>query len=286
MWSVLVLLYALSKGARDLMKKKAMEKSSPGEVLVLYTLISFCLVLPEVLSAFSADTRYILLAAVKALLIFVAFLCSFHAIRQLPISLYGVVEMSGMLFSLLLGVLFLHEAFGIWQFLGAILVGGGILLLKVPDRRGIPGNSTPVRRVFVILAFTHSFLNACSGTMDKVIMRHMTSGQLQFWFLLFLALFYLLYALFTRLSIRWSRTLKNPWIWIISLVFVFADRLLFLANGMTESQVVIMTLLKRSSCLVTILGGWLFFRERHIAYKLMCALVVLAGIAIAALLPA
>jgi glucose uptake protein GlcU len=42
-----------------------------------------------------------------------------------------------------------------------------------------------------------------------------------------------------------------------------------------------MTLLKQSGVICTIIGGRLFFREKHIKYKLCCAFVVIAGIVIA-----
>lgn len=39
-----------------------------------------------------------------------------------------------------------------------------------------------------------------------------------------------------------------------------------------------MTVIKQSSVIVTVLTGWLVFKEKHILYKLMCTLIVLAGI--------
>lgn len=47
-WILLVLLYGLLKGSREISKKKAMDKNSVMEVLFTYTLISFILVIPQV----------------------------------------------------------------------------------------------------------------------------------------------------------------------------------------------------------------------------------------------
>ena len=44
-----------------------------------------------------------------------------------------------------------------------------------------------------------------------------------------------------------------------------------------------MTLIKQSSCLVTILGGKLFFKEKNVLYRLFCAMIVVAGILFAVL---
>lgn len=284
MWIILVFIYSLLKGARDLMKKKALQKSTAAEVLLLYSAAAFLLLLPDLPRALEADFRYIPLAALKAVVLFGAYLCSFNAIRNLPISLYGAVDLSRMMFSILLGVVFLQEVLGPWQVVGILLVAAGILLLKQP--KGAKGADSEGKGVFILLAFLQSFLNACSGILDKVATRYLTSAQLQFWFMLFLLIFYGIYALCTHVKIQWRTALKNYWIWLIALIFVFADRLLFLANAASGSSVILMTLIKRSGCIVTILGGKLLFGETNTGRRLLCAGVMLAGILLALLLPA
>lgn len=282
MWIFYVLIYSFIKGARDLIKKKAMLKSTATEVLVLYTSAAFLLVTPEAPAAFRADLSVLPLIALKAVVLFVAYLCAFHAIHKLPISLYSVVDLSRMMFSILLGVALLQEVMGPWQVVGVCLVAAGILLLKVPQKSCHIQQDT--KKIYVFLAFLQSFLNACSGILDKVISLKMDSGPMQFWFMLFLALFYLLYAIFTNVKINWKTALRNYWIWIMAIIYVVADKFLFMANGMEDSQVIIMTLLKRSGCIVTIIGGKLFFGEKRVAYKLLCACIVLTGILLAVLL--
>ena len=112
-------------------------------------------------------------------------------------------------------------------------------------------------------------------------MRSVTSSQLQFWYMLFLVVFYVGYILITKTKIRWIQTFKNHWIWILSLLFIIADRALFMANGMEESRVTVMTLIKQSGSLVTILAGKFIFKEKNIRYKLICAGVIITGIVVA-----
>lgn len=285
MWVILVTVYSLLKGCRDLIKKKALEKSTATEVLLLYSAAAFLLLLPDLPRALEAPPAYIPLAALKALVLFAAYLCSFNAIKNLPISLYSVVDLSRMLFSILLGVVLLREPMGLWQILGTVLVAFGILMLRSKGNAPIATRENG-RKIFIVLAFLQSFLNACSGILDKVATGYLTSAQLQFWFMLFMLLFYVIYALATRVKIQWKTALKNHWIWLIAILFVFADRLLFLANAQEGSSVTVMALIKRSGCIVTILGGKLFFGEKRIARKLLCAGVMLTGILMAVLLPA
>ena len=69
----------------------------------------------------------------------------------------------------------------------------------------------------------------------------------------------------------------------MSLSLIVGDKLLFEANASPDSQVTLMTVIKQSSVIVTVLTGWLVFKEKHILYKLMCTGIVLAGIFIAML---
>ena len=136
--------------------------------------------------------------------------------------------------------------------------------------------------IYVIAAFISCMFNAMSGLMDKILTKDITSSQLQFWYMLFLLLYYVIYCIVTREKVS-VKTFKNGWVWILALLFVLADRALFIANGDVNSKVTVMTMIKQSSCIVTILGGKFVFKEKHVGYKILCAVIVVAGIIIAVL---
>ncbi|MBO7630929.1 MAG: EamA family transporter, partial [Lachnospiraceae bacterium] len=135
----------------------------------------------------------------------------------------------------------------------------------------------------VILAFLSSLLNGISGTMDKVLMKDMNETQLQFYYMLFLVSFYVIYILLTRTKVRVKKMLTNKYVWLLSIAFIVADRALFIACSYPECQVTVMTLLKQAGCVVTIIGGKIFFHEKQIKYKLCCAAIIVAGIVVAVL---
>ncbi|MDE7428557.1 MAG: hypothetical protein K2N00_04685 [Lachnospiraceae bacterium] len=56
-----------------------------------------------------------------------------------------------------------------------------------------------------------------------------------------------------------------------------------MANGMEGSQITVMTLLKQAGCVVTILAGRFLFKEKNTAHKMVCAVVIIAGIVISVL---
>lgn len=130
----------------------------------------------------------------------------------------------------------------------------------------------------VVMAFASCLLNAVSGLLDKLLMRDISSSQLQFWYMLFLVLMYLIFILVTRTPVHMGSVVRNQWIWILSILFVIADRALFAANGMAESRITVMTLIKQSGCIVTILAGRFLFHEKNIGHKLVCAAIIIVGI--------
>ena len=302
-WIFLVLLYGILKGGREIAKKKAMNTNTVMEVLVAYTALSFILVVPQAKDAGGMEPKFYFLVALKAFAIFLAWICSFRSLKFLPVSLYGILSLSRILFATLLGVLILHETLGIFQILGLILVSAGLLLLKFKPkskkRTAAAADASsledaqnpemptqiPVRETtafFVALAFLSCIFNSISGFMDKILMKDITSSQLQFWYMLFLVSYYVIYLLVKREKISFS-VLKNKWVWLLAVMFVIGDKALFIANGNPESRITVMTLLKQSACIITILGGKFIFKEKGIGYKLFCASIIITGIVLGVL---
>ena len=283
-WIALVLLYGTLKGVREIVKKKALEKNSTIEVLFVYTLLSFLIVLPDAGNAAGMELRFYFYIAAKSFVIFLAWMCSFKAIRKMPISLYGVLDLSRVMFATLLGVIVLHEVLSGYQVVGLLFVSAGLLLLKYRPRRGQRAETEQAAQgvgfVYVVMAFASCMLNALSGLLDKILMRDISSAQLQFWYMLFLVLFYLLYILLTRTPVDLKSAVRNRWVWMLSILFVIADRALFIANGMPGSRITVMTLLKQAGCVVTILAGKYLFREKDTTHKMVCAMIIIAGIVI------
>lgn len=286
LWILLVLLYGVLKGVREICKKKALEKNSTIEVLFMYTFLSFLIVLPEAKNAMGMEPRFYLYVAMKSFVIFLAWMLSFKTIRKMPISLYGVLDLSRVLFATLLGVVVLQEVLSVFQVIGLLFVSTGLVLLKYKPRsvrEAAEVGAQSVEIKYVIMAFVSCMLNAVSGLLDKLLMKQITSVQLQFWYMLFLVLMYLLFILVTRTPVRLKSVVCNKWVWMLSFLFVIADRALFIANGMPGSRVTVMTLLKQAGCVVTILAGKYIFKEKNTTHKMVCALIIIAGIVIAVL---
>ena len=285
MWMWLVLLYGLIKGAREIVKKKSLQYSSVAEVLFFYTLFAFLMVLPDCKNAMGISVHMLGWIFLKSLIIFCAWILSFKAIKKMPISLYGVLDLSRVLFATLLGSVVLNEVMSINQIIGLILVAMGLLLLKVhiPLKKTDKDEKDKVKPIIVIFSLLSCMLNALSGLLDKILMRDLNSSQLQFFYMLFLVLLYGLYMWIGKEEVNLKKAVKNPWIWLLAFLFVIADRALFLANADPESKITIMTLIKQSGCVVTLAAGKWIYHEKHVLHRALCTVLVVVGIVVAVL---
>ena len=276
-WIIFTLAYALLKGSREGMKKAALKKSSSTEILFFYTLIGWVFTLPYTVEALTLAPKYIFWVFIKATVVCTAWLFAFAALKNMSVSLYGITDLARMVFSTLLGVFVLGEIFTAAKAVGVALVIVGLMLANLKKSSSSKGVSIPV----LTAALLNCFFNAVSGTLDKIYMQYMKSSQLQFWFMLFMTIIYGTIILIRREKISFKSIKTNYWIPIMSISLVVGDKLLFEANANPSSEVTLMTVIKQSAVLVTVLSGWLIFKEKHIAYKLMCTAIVLVGIFVA-----
>ena len=291
-WIALILFYGLCKGIREALKKKAMETCSVIEVLFFYTFFAFLLTIPFAIGQdiFGVSIKYHLAILLKSFFIFVAWICALTAMKKLPLSIYSVLDMSRMLFSILLGIVFLGESLGLFQGIGMVLVLIGVTLVNFKkDKKS--GEKTTYKAIPLILFAC--LLNGFSAIIDKYTLSQtpdrwffgseiLTDGQMQFWYMLYLCSFYGLYMLARCLvkkeKVNIVKCLKCPWIYTLSVLFMLADKAMFIANANQNSKVATMTVLQQISVIITILLGKIFYKEKNILYRILCALLIIVGI--------
>ncbi len=280
-WVLLTAFYGLAKGARDGLKKKALEKSGVMEVLFLYTALAFLFTLPFSKDIFGIPPIYYLWIFIKSFVIFLAWILAFVSIKKMPISLYGVMDTARMLFSTSIALIFLGETMTFNKGIGFTLVLLGLIIVNL----GHQNSDENVKFKYIAFSLLTCLFNAISGVMDKALMEtgEITASQLQFWYMLYMTLLYGIYILAARVPLKLGTLKTNYWIVVLSILFVAADRALFIANADPESEVTVMTLIKQSSVVITVLSGKLFFKEKHILKRAICAGIVIAGIVVATL---
>ena len=259
------------------------------EVLFFYTLFGFFMTIPISRDVFSLSFRMHIVILFKSFIIFVAWICALNSIKRLPISVYSVVDTLRAVFSIILGVVFLKETVSLNQGIGIALVLAGITLVNLTSKKG---SSDRISVKLLVLMLISCMLNSLSGMTDKWLLSTeitdrffigtevVESAQMQMWYMLYMAAFYGLYILIRREKVNFKKCVKDPYIWLMSLLFIVADRALFIANESPNSTTVVMTVIKQSSILVTVLLGKLIFKEQNIIKRLLCASLVALGIVI------
>jgi len=275
LWILFIFIYAFLKGSREGLKKSALKKSSANEILFFYTLIGLILVLPFSGTAFELEPFYIFLVFIKSAVVCTAWLFSFVALKSMTVSLYGIMDPSRMVFSTLMGVFLLNEVLTAQKVIGMALVVTGLIMVNLKKT----ASSKPLTFTVLCAALANCFFNAVSGTMDKVLMQYMNSSQLQFWFMLFMTLIYGAILIIKKEKISVKSVKTNYMIPLMSISLILGDRLLFEANRSPLSQITLMTVIKQSAVIVTVLMGYFVFKEKeNFLYKLMCTVIVLSGI--------
>ena len=292
LWIYLILFYGICKSVREVLKKKSMEKCSVIEVLFFYTLFAFVLTIPFSIGQgiFDVNFKYQLFIFIKAIMIFIAWLCAMNAIKKLPISLYSVLDMGRMLFAIVLGMIFLGETIGLWQGIGMVLVLIGVTAVNFKkDKKS--GEKTTYKAIPLIII--SCIFNGLSWVIDKFMLSDsfdksffggelLNDAQMQFWYMLYLTSLYGLYILFRFIfkkeKINAKKALTCPYIYILSILFMLADKALFIANSSPNSQVITMTLIQQISVIATILLGRILYKEKHVVYRILCALLIICGI--------
>ncbi len=261
---------------REPVKKKALERNGVLETLFMYTFICFLFSAITARNVFSLSADCFWIIFVKSAVIFVAWIATFKSVKALPVSLYGVFDMSRVLFSTTLGIVFLGERLTLKGSISLVLVMLGLYLVNL--KKGAKNEEYNAK--YIWLTIFSCALNAVSGTLDKYIMTNyeIESSQLQFWFMLLLSAMYLFYIIVKREKVNIKSCATNPYIYIISFLLFLGDRLLFVANADPNSKVTIMTLIKQSSAIVTIIAGKVIYKEKNILYKAFCAGIIIFGI--------
>ena len=265
-WIIFTVLYAAFSGIYNCTQKKAIEKNTIYEVLAVFTTIAFLLVAMITRDAFNIDFKYLLIIFVKSFIIACSWILSLKAIKKMSVSIYGLINLSKILFAIILSLLLLKEKLTLTLLLGAIIVIIGLFLVnKISNQSG--NKEASIKSVILLLIAC--FFSAVSAMIDKKILVHINSGQLQFWFLFFLAILYWIVLLTRKQKINNKALCNNYWIIISAIALIIGDRFLFIATKMPESKMSIITIINQLSVIETIVLGKIMFKEKNIIKKLI-----------------
>lgn len=218
------------------------------------------------------------LIAAKSTLVGLSWLCGYFAVKHLPVSLASPIRATGPVWTLIGALLVLGERPSWLEMLGITITLGSFVLLSLAGaKEGVHFH----RNKWIGWMLAGTLLGACSGLYDKFLMSRIgfTASTVQAWFSIYLALFFLPFAVGWKF--RWWTRHEFHWRWSVvgvSVALLLADFVYFTALRDPEALISLVSSLRRGSTLVAFAGGLLFFGEVNGRQKLPAVLGVLAGI--------
>lgn len=289
MWIVWVLLSALLLSLYDICRKHSVRENAVLPTLVLANLsgmVAFLALYAATgrLGLLGAlDIRQWLLVLAKSALVATSWTCVYYALRSLPISIVAPIRASAPLWTFFGAFLLFHERPSLPQGIGMLFIFLGYYVFSVAGRA--EGISFLRSRGVPYVGFS-TLLGAASGLYDKFLLQ--TCGiprePMQLWFSIDLVVLLALAATVQRL-LGYGRE-RFVWRWSIPLVgflLIAADWFYFLALSKPGASVATISLMRRTSVVITFLLGARFFHETNLKAKAVALAAILAGIVLLAL---
>ena len=214
----------------------------------------------------------------KSTIVAGSWICSYFAVKHLPMSIAAPVRATGPMWTLLGAVLLLGERPSWLEGLGIVITLGSFVGLSLAGRReGIHFH----RDKWIGFLFAGTLLGTVSGLYDKFLLGHagFNAATVQCWFSIYLATLFLPLAIGWKF--RWWQRHEFHWRWSILTVSLFllcADFLYFDALRNPEALVSLVSSLRRGSTLVAFAGGLFLFHEKNGLAKLPAVIGVVIGI--------
>jgi drug/metabolite transporter (DMT)-like permease len=134
---------------------------------------------------------------------------------------------------------------------------------------------------YLYLMIASTFLSSISSIIDKIALKSINVGQMQFWFNLFtFGMFAILY-IYKRVKNNETEHFKFSYLIILMSIFlVVSDRAYLHAVKIPESVISIVTPVRRCSIFVSAIVGGFIFKEKNLRKKFICACILILGIAL------
>lgn len=288
MWLFLAFLSAALLGFYDAFKKESLKNNAVLPVLFLNTIFSSLLFLPFILLSAQGGLsgtlfhvpeagwevhRYILL---KSFIVLSSWVFGYFGMKHLPLTIVGPINATRPVMVLVGALLLFGESLNLYQWIGVVLaVLSFFMLSKSGKKEGIDFKHDKWI-YFIVMA---AVMGAVSGLYDKYLMSRLNPMLVQSWYNIYQVL-----ILCPVILLLWypNRKTSTPfrWKWTILCISIFlsaADFAYFYALSLPGSMISIVSMVRRSSVVVSFLFGALVFREKNLKSKVVDLILVLIG---------
>lgn len=265
---------------------KSLEKLGHRYILVnedslsyafLFNLLSSLVLIPLMVLEFQLPTNpihYLLVLASSILWAIVAYF-GFKSYSKLDVTLKVLFGESKLLFVFFLSVIFLREVITLTKFLGVFIVFTGMIIIshKKGEKFGM------LSQKGVVYSLLSSLFTAFAIMVDKLSQDYFTAGMFSF-LVYFLPALILLPFVFRKKE-EFKSIVSNSWLPMIITVTLSSASYFFMLKAFQLVSATVVYTIIRSSIIFTILGGFIFLKERKDFWKrLFVGELMLVGVLI------
>ncbi len=289
-WFLPILISALMLGFYDIFKKHAVRGNAVMPVLFQATLAGSTLFVAGTLltgrfrEIAACPLLWWNLLLLKSLLVGTSWTLVYYAMRELPISIASPIRATAPLWTFFGAMVLFNEIPSLMQGIGMAAIFAGYYLFSVLGRKeGISFR----RHRGIHWIFLGTLLGAISALYDKYLLGTVgiPRDTMQLWFSIDIAVLLGAACLWSMFRRR-EPAFRFEWRWSIPVTGIFliaADYLYFYALSLPETQVSILSLVRRSNCIVSFGVGVFFFRDLNVRQKAGALALILAGVLLLAI---
>jgi len=295
MWLALAFISATFLGFYDTSKKASLKDNAVLPVLFLNTVFSTLIFSPFLLdyiggfgwftgtfldtaSGAESSLQAHLLVVLKAFIVLSSWICGYFGLKHLPLTIVGPINATRPVIVLVGAMLIFGERLNAYQWIGVLISLSSIFLMsRAGKKENIDFRSN--RWIWCVAAAT--LMGAVSGLYDKHIMKSLSPMFVQSWFNL-----YQMIIMAVVCAVMWypRRHQTTPFHWsraipLISIFICLADFAYFTSLNDPDSMISVVSLVRRSSVIISFLCGVIIFKERNIKAKVLDLALLLAGMA-------
>jgi len=293
MWLWTAVGSAILLGIYDVFKKQASTRNDVLHILLYATMLSTVLLSPFILTSvfgwhwldgtvFAVGDGTLhdhLLVLLKSVIVAISWITGLMGLKNLPITTAGTIKTSRPVFVLLGSILIFGERLNTWQWVAIIVALFALWLLgRTSKKEGVDF----VRNKWIFCMWIAVITGVISALLDKHLMQGMQPMFVQGWCNFYITMIMALIVLFGRFTgKKYYQPYKHDWaIWIIALFITASDFLYFLSLHSAGSMLSVVSMLRRSSVIITFLCGALIFKEKNLRQKGLALLILLISMAI------
>lgn len=277
-WLFWILASSVALSMYDLCKKASVRGNSVFPTLLVTTfsgwavLSAFLLATGKFGAVAGVSAKHVPPLFVKSAIVGASWTATYLALRTLPITSAAPIRATGPFWTLIGAIVLFVEVPCALQAAGMALVLAGCVFFSVSSRRDTAGGGLKA----VALAFAGTVLGSCSALYDKHLLQGLglAPSSVLWWFLGGMTLMYAAAAAFSRRGFEWRWTMP-----LTGILLALSDACYFTAIADPDAKISVLSLVRRSSIVLTFFVGGAIFRERDLRRKIFALIAILLGVA-------